>query len=72
MIMYIDAHFNPSSAMDSLGYTFDLIEIQRLADKSVITLKAQFSHHFASLKMGGITINSALQVGFMLRALQLG
>ncbi len=26
MIAYIDAHFNPSGAVDSLGYIFDLID----------------------------------------------
>ncbi len=35
----------------------------------MITLKAQFSCLFASLKLGGIAIDSALQVGCMLRAL---
>jgi len=35
----------------------------------VITLKARFSRVFASLKMGGVSIDSALQVGFMLRSL---
>jgi hypothetical protein len=35
----------------------------------MITLKARFSRLFASLKLGGIAIDSALQVGFMLRAL---
>jgi hypothetical protein len=38
-------------------------------DESVTTLKALFSHLFVSLKLGGIAINPALQVGFMLRAL---
>ncbi len=55
MISYIDAHFNPSSAVDSLG-------IKQLADKSVVTLKACFLCLFASLRMGGITIDSALKV----------
>ncbi len=27
MIAYIDAHFNPSGAVDSLGYIYDLIDI---------------------------------------------
>jgi hypothetical protein len=35
-------------------------------------LKARLSWLFALLKMGGITIDSALQVGFMLWALQAG
>jgi hypothetical protein len=69
MIAYIDAHFNPYGAVDSLRYIFELIDIQQLADESVVTLKACFSHLFASLKMGGITINLALQVGLMLWAL---
>ncbi len=34
----------------------------------MVSLKAQFSRVFAILKMGGISINLALQVGFMLRA----
>jgi hypothetical protein len=55
--------------MDSLSYIFDLIDIKQLADKSVVTLKARFSRLFASLKMGGITIDLALQVRFMLRVL---
>jgi hypothetical protein len=72
MIRYIDAHFNPSGAVDSLGYMFDLIDIKQLANKSVVTLKARFSRLFASLKMGGITVDSALQVAFMLQALRAG
>jgi hypothetical protein len=71
-IAYIDAHFNLSFGVDSFGYIFDLINIQQLAEDSVVTLKACFSCLFASLKMGSITINSALQVGFMLRALWSG
>ena len=67
MISYIDAHFNSSSAVDSLAHIFDLIGIKQLADKSVVTLKACFLCLFASLRMGGITIDSALQV--MSRAL---
>ncbi len=38
----------------------------------VVTLKTRLSCLFASLKMGGITIDLALQVGFMLRGLRLG
>ncbi len=72
MIAYIDAHLNPSGAVDSLGYIFDLINIRQLADVSVIILKAHLSRLFASLKMGGIKIDLALQVGFMLRVLRLG
>ncbi len=69
MIDYIDKHFNPSFTVDSLGYIFDLIDIKQGQDKPVVTLRAQFSRVFASLKMGGVDIASSLQVGFMLRAL---
>jgi hypothetical protein len=69
MIVYIDTHFNPSGAVDSLGYIFDMIDIKQGPEDSVVTLKACFSCVFASLKMGGISINASLQVGFMLRAL---
>jgi hypothetical protein len=51
MISYINAHFKPSSAEDSLGYIFDLINIKQLVNKLVVTLKAPFSHLFTSLKM---------------------
>jgi hypothetical protein len=66
MIAYIDAHFNPSGAVDSLGYIFDLINIKQAPEELVVTLKACFSHVFASLKMAGIFIDLSLQVGFML------
>ncbi len=69
MIDHIDKYFNPSGAINSLSHIFDLIDIKQTQDKSIITLKARFSHLFASLKMGGVTIDSALQVGFMLRSL---
>ena len=69
MIAHIDNHFNPSRAVDSLGYIFDLIDIKQLDQESVVTWKARFSHLFSALKMGGTGIDSALQVGFMLRAL---
>jgi hypothetical protein len=69
MIAHIDQHFNPSGAVDSLGYIFYLIDIKQLDQESVITLKACFSTVFSNLKMGGISIDSALQVGFMLCAL---
>jgi len=69
MIPHIDHHFNPSGAVDSLGYIFDLIDIKQTDQESVVTLKARFSKAFSALKMGGIGIGSALQVGFMLRAL---
>jgi hypothetical protein len=69
MIDYINKYFNPLGTVDSLKHIFDLINIKQALDESVITLKARFSRIFDSLKMGGVIINSALQVGFMLRAL---
>jgi hypothetical protein len=68
MIAHID---NSSGAVDSLGYIFYLIDIKQLDQESVITLKlkACFLAVFSNLKMGGIRIDSALQVGVMLRAL---
>jgi hypothetical protein len=69
MIAHIDHHFNPSGAVDSLGYIFDLIDIKQTEQESVVTLKARFSKAFSALKMGGIGIDSALQVGFTLRSL---
>jgi hypothetical protein len=69
MIEHIDKYFNPSGTVDSLSHIFDLIDIKQAQDESVITLKARFSRVFARLKMGGVAIDSALQVGFMLRAL---
>jgi hypothetical protein len=69
MITYIDVHFDPSGAVDSLGYIFDMIDIKQAPEESVVTLKARFSRVFASLKMGGISIDASLQVGFMLRTL---
>jgi hypothetical protein len=69
MIAHIDKYFNPSGTVDSLSHIFDLINIKQVQDESVITLKARFSRVFASLRMGGVAIDSALQVGFMLRAL---
>jgi hypothetical protein len=70
MIAHIDQYFNPSGTVDSLSHIFDLIDIKQAQDESVITLKARFSRVFARLKMGGVAIDSALQVGFMLRALR--
>jgi hypothetical protein len=52
MITYIDVHFNPSEAVDSLGYIFDMINIKQAPEELVVTLKACFSCVFASLKMG--------------------
>ncbi len=69
MIAHINQHFNPSNAVDSPGYIFDLIDIKQLDQELVITLKAHFLTVFSNLKMGGISIDSALQVGFMLCAL---
>ena len=66
MIAHINQHFNPSGAVNSLRYIFDLINIKQSNQESVITLKACFSTVFSNLKMGGISIDSALQVGFML------
>jgi hypothetical protein len=69
MIAYIHTHFNPSGAVDSLGYIFDMIDIKQAPEESVVTLKACFSRVFAPLKMGGISIDASLQVNFMLRVL---
>ena len=69
MIEHIDKYFNPSGTVDSLSHIFDLIDIKQASDENVISLKARFSRVFARLKMGGVVIDSALQVGFMLRAL---
>jgi hypothetical protein len=60
MIDYIDNHFNPSGAIDLIGYIFDLIDIKQGQDEPVVTLRAQFSRVFASLKMGGMDIASSL------------
>jgi hypothetical protein len=69
MLAYINSHFNPSGAADSLSHIFDLIDIKQKVDKLEVSLKACFSRVFLSLKIGGISIDLALQVGFMLRAL---
>jgi hypothetical protein len=69
MLDYTDKHFNPSGAVGLLGYIFDLIDIMHGADKPIVTLQAHFSCIFASLKMRGVDIGSALQAGFMLRSL---
>jgi hypothetical protein len=68
MLDYIDKHFNRSGAVDLLGYIFDLIDIKQGVDKPVVTLQVHFSRVFALLKMGGVDIELALQVGFMLRS----
>jgi hypothetical protein len=72
MIAYIETHFNPLGAFDSLGYFFNLIDIKKARDELIDTLMPQFLRIFASLKMEGISIDFTLQVGFMLRALWLG
>ena len=66
MIAHIDQHFNPSGAVDSLGYIFDLIDIKQLDQESVITLKACFLMVFSNLKMGvfGLTLRSKLVLCF--------
>jgi hypothetical protein len=69
MLNYIDKHFNPSGAINLLGYIFDMVDIKQGADKPVVTLRARFLHVFALLKMGSVDIGSALQVGFMLWSL---
>ncbi len=68
-IDYINRHFHPFGAVDSLGNIFDLIDIKQKDEEPVISLKARFLQAFSSLKLGGISIDSALQVSFMLRAL---
>jgi hypothetical protein len=70
MIEHIDKYFNPSGTVDSLSHIFDLIDIKQAQDESVIMLKARSSRVFARLKMGGVAIDLALQVGFMRRALR--
>jgi hypothetical protein len=65
-IKHIDRHFHPSGTVDALGYIFDLINIKQKDNKPVVSLKARFSQSFSSLKMGGISIDSALQVDFMI------
>ena len=52
MIGHMDKYFNPSGAVDSLGHIFDLINIKQSQDKSIITLRAQFSRIFALSKWG--------------------
>jgi hypothetical protein len=49
-----------------LAYIFDLIDVKQKDDKPAASLKARFSQSFTSLKLGGISIDSALQVSFML------
>ncbi len=66
MLAYINNHFNPSTTVDTLSSIFDLINLKQKEDEQVVSFKAQFSRVFATLKMGGISIDLALQVGFML------
>jgi hypothetical protein len=68
-IDHIDRHFHPSGAVDALGYIFDLIDIKQKDNKPVVSLKARVSQAFLSLKLGGISIDSVLQVSFTLCAL---
>jgi hypothetical protein len=65
----VDRHFHPSGDVDALGYIFDLIDIKQKDNEPVVSLKARFSQSFSSLKLGCISIDSALQDGFMLCAL---
>jgi hypothetical protein len=60
MIVHIDKHFNPSGTGDTLSHIFDLIDIKQVQDKSIITLKANFSRVIVRLKMRGVAINLAL------------
>ncbi len=57
---------HPSGAVDVLGYIFDLINIKQKDNEPFFFLKVHFSQSFSSLKLGGISIDSALQVSFML------
>ena len=61
-ITYINCHFHPSGALDCLGYIFDLTDIKQKDSEPVVSLKACFSKAFSALKLGGIPIDSALQV----------
>jgi hypothetical protein len=69
MIEHIDKYFNPSTAVNLLGYIFELINIKHGTKENIVLLKAWFSWVFALLNMGCVMIDSALQVGFMLWAL---
>jgi hypothetical protein len=60
MIAHINQHFNPSGAVDSPGYIFDLINIKQTKQESIVTLKACFSKAFSAIKMGGIGMDSVL------------
>ena len=66
LIPHIDKYFNPSGTDNSLSHIFNLIDIKQAQDESIIMLKAHFSHIFARQKMGGMVMDLALQVGFML------
>ncbi len=60
MLAHINNHFNPSGAVDTLNHIFDLINLKQKQDEPVVSLKVRFSRVFLSLKMGGISIDSAL------------
>jgi hypothetical protein len=66
MVSHIGHHFNPSGAVNSLDYIFNFIDIKQLDQEFLVTLKAPFSRLFSDLEIGGIGIDSALQVEFML------
>jgi hypothetical protein len=51
-LAHINNHFNPSGAVDTLSHIFDLIDLKQQDNESVVSLKAQFSRVFLSLKMG--------------------
>jgi hypothetical protein len=69
MIEHIDKYFNPSAAVDLLGNILELINNMQGMEEYMILLKAQFPWVFSSLNLGGVMIDSALQVGPMLWAL---
>jgi hypothetical protein len=60
-IDYIDRHFHSSGAVDAhFGIHLDLIDIKQKDDKHVLSLKVCFFQSFSSLKLGGMSIDSAL------------
>jgi hypothetical protein len=69
MIDHFEKYFNLLGAIDFLSYIFQLISIKQKGYEEVSSLKARLLRLFASLKMGGINIDSVVQVGFMLQAL---
>jgi hypothetical protein len=48
-INYIDCHFHPSGAVNSLGYIFNLIDIKQKEEEPVVSLNARFLQAFSSL-----------------------